>query len=625
MKVRAQLLRAWSGSLPAAGRLPKNYLLEVASERTACEICGGPLRCQRSSRRYPLGVMLGEPQVRYVEKKCVLCGKVHRDETYDQLVPRQGNYAFDLIVEVGLARFRQHRQNGEIQAELDSRYGLRPPSSTINELAHTFLDCLGATHQARIPQLRKRLEEDGGYVLHVDGTCEPGTDTVFNAVAGNRGWTLAGAKMSGEDVKQIAGLLRHCAESFGKPLALVRDLSPQIEAAKKEALPDVLDLVCQYHFLENVGNKLYEKPHAKLTAALRRLKVQSSLCSLRKDLVRYSKPTGCLSAKQVEQGIQSPQCLADLGLLKAKRMVTYFLLRWLEDYGEDLQGEYFPFDLPSLAFYRRGLQAYDWLVKLTTAPDFPQGELSTLGTITRHLARLREDAEVVAVAERLKKAETLFEELRGLLRLTSDPHGPVLHRRIPADAAAIAVEREKSFHAWKDQLCQRLASECDADKAGDLRTVLRYLEKYHSKLVGHVIPRAGRPEPFVVERTNNISEHRFGTTKQGLRRKIGTKKLIRQIQAMRPEELLIANLDDPDYLEILCEGNLENLAILFAQNSKAAQTIRRERRKKTSNHPIPIRKKILRDEEILPRLQQAIEMVIAIIHRNRMQHEPKMR
>ena len=119
---------------------------------------------------------------------------------------------------------------------MQARWGLLLPSSTINELAHTFLDYLAATHQARAPQLRKRLEEDGGYVLHVDGTCEPGTDTVFNAVAGNRGWTLAGAKMSGEDVKQIAGLLRRCVESFGTPLALVRDLSPQIEAAGKEAI-----------------------------------------------------------------------------------------------------------------------------------------------------------------------------------------------------------------------------------------------------------------------------------------------------------------------------------------------------------------------------------------------------
>ena len=226
------MLHAWSGPLPAAGRLPKHYLLEVASPRSACELCGGRLRRQRSSTHYPRGIMLGQPRVRCVHKQCVRCGEVDHPEAYRQLVPPQGNYAFDLIVEVGLARFRQHRQNGEVQRQLRTRWELWLPCSTINELAHTFLDCLAATHQAHAPELRRRLADDGGYALHVDGTCEPGTDTVFGAVAGNCGWTLAGAKMSGEDVQQIAGLLRHCVESFGMPLALVRDMSPQIEAAR---------------------------------------------------------------------------------------------------------------------------------------------------------------------------------------------------------------------------------------------------------------------------------------------------------------------------------------------------------------------------------------------------------
>ena len=245
------------GAAAAGGPIAQGTIFwKWPASDTVCEVCGGPLRRQRSSTRYPLGVMLGEPRVRYVEKKCVRCGKVYRPETYHQLVPPQGNYAFDLIVAVGLARFRQHRQNGEIQAELHSPLRtLRCPPPRSTSWPTPSWTALAATHQARAPQLRKRLEEDGGYVLHVDGTCEPGTDTVFNAVAGNRGWTLAGAKMSGEDVKQIAGLLRRCVESFGTPLALVRDLSPQIEAAGKEALPGVLDLICHYHFLENVGRQ----------------------------------------------------------------------------------------------------------------------------------------------------------------------------------------------------------------------------------------------------------------------------------------------------------------------------------------------------------------------------------
>ncbi len=84
---------------------------------------------------------------------------------------------------------------------------------------------------------------------------------------------------------------------------------------------------------------------------------------------------------------------------------------------------------------------------------------------------------------------------------------------------------------------------------------------------------------------------------------------------MRPEELLVANLNDPDYLLIVCGGNLENLPALFAENCKAAHAIRTERRKKTSNHPIPIRKKVLRDPQILACLKRAVDMVIEITGR----------
>jgi hypothetical protein len=613
LKARVQLLQTWAGPLPAAGCLPRHYRLEVASTRTVCDVCEGRLHRQRTSLHYPVGILLGQPRVHYVEKQCVHCGKVYRPEDYHELVPSHGKYALDLMVEVGMARFRDHRQNEEIQRQLDTRWSLEVPPSTINGLAHTFLDCLAATHWARAPQLRKRLEEDGGYVLHGDGTCEAGTDTVFNAVAGNRGWTLAGAKMAGEEAKPIAALFCRCVEFFGMPLALVRDLSPQIEAAGKEALGDTPDLVCHYHFLDNVGTKLCEKPHARLTAALRRLKIQPALRSLRKDLVRYGKQKAALSAAQIDEFLQSPRLLNDVDLVRARRMVTYAVLRWLEDYGADLQGEYFPFDLPSLAFYRRGCQLYDALVHLTRAVDFPRQALPTLATVARHLAPLREEAELAAAAERLEKAEALFLELRNVLRLTSDPRGRVLHRRLRAVAPAVAEEMVKCLDAWRERWGQRLAAERDADKIADLRVVLEYLEKYRNNLVGHVIPRPGRAEPFVAERTNNISEHRFATTKQGLRRKVGTKKLARSIQAMRPEELLVANLDDPEYLQILCGGKLENLAAVFAENWKAAQAIRAERRKQTTNHPIPIRKKTLRDQAIFPRLVRAVGQLIEMV------------
>lgn len=591
-------------------RLPSHYLLEVASWRTVCDTCQVPLRRQRTSNHYPIGLSLGQPRVRLVQKQCPVCRRIYRAEAYPELVPPHGNHAFDLIVEVGLTSFLRHRQNREIQQELDACWGLRLSCSTISELAQSFLDYLAATHQAHMPKLREWLQKDGGYALHVDGTCEAGTEIVFNAVAGNRGWTLAGCKMPTEDTTQIQGLLRRCVEWFGQPLALVRDLSAQIEAAHQQVMPDIPDLICHYHFLENVGTKLCEKHHTKLIACLRRLKIRPALCSLRRDLVRYTKQKGSLTPAQIEQLLTAPEQATNLDTAQKRRALAYLILCWLEDYGADLQGEYFPFDLPSLALYRRYRTVHGWLVQTMAAIDSPNQASSTLETILHRLATVVEDWELVTTAERLEKAATLFNELRDVLRLSSDGHHPLLHQRSVADGPVQARQREEHLQQWINQLNQRRASKSDADRATDFAIVLDYLQKYYRKLVGHVIVLNDRPQPFVVQRTNNLSEHRFGRTKQRLRRKLGTKNLARYVQAMRPEEFLVDNLQDPDYLQIVCGGSLENLASSFAQNWQAGQRIRSLRRAKTSNHPIPVKRKSLREDCFLSKLKRAVAAVI---------------
>jgi hypothetical protein len=574
-----------------------------------CDTCQVSLLRRRTSTHYPIGILLGQPRVRLVEKQCPGCHRIYRPEAYPELVPPYGNYAFDLIVQVGLARFLRHRQNYEIQQELDSQWGLWLSCSTIGELAQSFLDYLAATHQAHIRELRECLRNDGGYALHVDGTCEAGSEIVFNAVAGNRGWTLAGCKMATEDTHQIQGLLRRCVEWFGPPLALVRDLSAQIEAAHQQVMPDIPDLVCHYHFLENVGTRLCEKHHAKLFAGLRRLKIGPALRSLRHNLVRHAKEKGSLTPAQIEQVLKTPDKATNVDLVQKRRCLAYLFLAWLEDYGSDLQGEYFPFDLPSLALYRRYHTVHNWLEQTMARTDAPTPAFPTLETIRHHLAPVVEDKEVVAAAQRLEKAATVFDELRHVLRLDNDGHHPLLHQRPVADGSVKARKREEHLQEWTERLYQRRASESDADRTADLTIVLDYLRKYQGKLTGHVIALPDRSTPFIVQRTNNLSEHCFGRTKQGLRRKLGTKNLARYVQAMRPEELLVANLQDPDYLQIICGGSLENLASSFAQNWQAGQTIRLQRRGRMSSHPIPVSKRILRERGFLSNLQQAVAAV----------------
>ena len=610
MKLRFQLLEGLPGPLPLTCQLPEGYSFEIASGRQACQDCSGLLPRVRTSTHRPVGLMLGRPQVRLIHQQCTDCGQADSLEVYYQEVPPRGNYAYDLIVEVGLSRLRDHRQDGEILSQLQARWGLWLPASSIGLLADSFLDGLAAIHQAHAPALRRQLDEDGGYAMHVDGTCEAETDVLFTAIAEPRGWMLEAAKMTSENTVEISKLMGRCVERFGSPLAVVRDLSSNIAKAKREAIPDARDLICHYHFLENVGNKLCEKPHAKLTTALRRLKICPALKSIRNDLVRWSRKGERLSTQQIEHLLSHPDEIMDLDTVALRRFLAYLALRWLDDYKADLQGEYFPFDLPQLAFYRRGLQLGEMLSELVALPEFPERELSTLNTIAGHLRSLRDDVEVVAAAARLEKAAAMFEELRQVLRLSSHPGQGLLRGRAPPEGPKVAEKMQKRLDDWRDRLRKRHDRERDEQKRADQSTVLQYLEKYEKQLVGHVIELEGDRKPLVVRRTNNPVEHRFGSTKQGIRRKVGVKKLTRQIQAMRPEAFLVWNLANREYLNLVLDGSLTNLPSAIAKHWDVAQAIRNERMQRTTEHPMPTTKQQLRRPQLLDNVKQIIAKIV---------------
>jgi hypothetical protein len=105
---------------------------------------------------------------------------------------------------------------------------------------------------------------------------------------------------------------------------------------------------------------------------------------------------------------------------------------------------------------------------------------------------------------------------------------------------------EKNLEQRRDRLSKRILRERNEDKCDDAQTVLKYLEKYQQQLVGHVLVLEGRKEPFVVERTNNLLEHRFGATKQAIRRK----RVCQDIWALgNPSNLLSSLLiDQVDHL-----------------------------------------------------------------------------
>ena len=605
LRLRADLIRQVHTPLPDYCCLPQNYVLNVSADQF-CDHCDNrKLRRQRTVKRYPVGILLGQPVLKHQIKKCPICKREYRYEKINALVPRHSNYAYDIIVEVGLQRFQRHRQNNEIKKHIQNSYGLALPESTINDLANRFLDYLAAVHYANAAVIRQMLADNGGYVAHFDGTCEVGTDILFTAIDEISGIVLLTCRIPTENVNDLKQFFDQCKTLYGVPLATMRDLSQNIDIARGEVFGDVLDLICQYHFLENVGKALFKETHQQLTLLLRKLKIRSGLKSLRNGLVRRSKNVPPIQEKQFNEILNNPDKALQFDHVMILKYLTYFIFRWLDDYCCELKGEYFPFDQPSLVFYGRCVEVYDLLNKLLATASFKGREKNTLVSIARVLEPVRNHQNLINTAKDLQKQVAIFKELRDILRFRRADGKPILRQRPPHSSIEAARQIEQRLNEFRQQLQTRSTSK-DAVIVKSSQIIIDYLEKYSDKLVGHLIILPTTKQVILLDRTNNIPEHRFGKTKAGWRRKLGIKKLTRQVQAARHEEFLVANLDCQDYINSVYGGSLDNMADYFARYCNESLQIRKLRNTKEAKNTMPISKKSLRQPGMLLGAVQAI-------------------
>lgn len=607
LKIRTDLIDQVGSPLPVVCLLPDNYSLEVATVRCFCGDCGDvKLRRQRTIEQHPVGISIGRPLLHKLIKKCPECGREYSDERFNEFVPPNDNYCYDVIVEVGLGRFRHNRQNREIQKDILDRYGLFLSRSTIGDLAHRFLDYLAAVHHWKTGSICQMLDEQGGYVAHMDGTCEAGTDILFTVIDEISGVVLSTDRMATENVDDLEKLFDKCRDSFGLPLTTMRDLSMNIAAARDKAFGDVPDLICQYHFLENVGKALFKETYQELTKRLRKLKIQAKLKSLRAGLVKRNKKALPISEKDIEKFLKAPQKCLYLDNSQLRKHLTYFVLRWLNDYFSELKGEYFPFDQSTLVFYRRCVKVYDLLDEvLKNSVSFKGREKQTLASIFRALEPVKTDEPLVDIALRLEKAVTLFEDLRGVLKFDRSDGKPILRHCPPSSSKKQVLQTEKRLERFSYKL-QTTINGNDPYMAKCSKILINYLEKYQDKLVGHLLTLPEKSQTILLDRTNNISEHSFGNTKKGWRRKLGTKKLIRQLQSARHEEFLVANLENQNYLDAVYGGSIKNMLGNFAKCYKEALKIRKLRLTTEEKHTMPVRKKSLRQDGILLNVFHAI-------------------
>lgn len=507
------------------------------------------------------------------------------------LVPKGGQYAFDLLAQVGLQSWLANQTLAQLQASLrEHTPSLDIPQSSLYELSRHFLFFFGALHTQAIPTLREYFHQRGPCLWLIDGTLEPGTAEFFGVQEVPERILLACAKIPTENAVDVAACLRQTAQAFGPPDGLCRDLSHVLQAACQQALPGVPQHVCHSHLARDVGQDLYQAPQAALSRRLTALRLStqwaSQRCSQSEALRQQLQAHGTYSL--LSQWLQG-QPLPALWQQTWGRELLLALHVWIQDYAHDGQRQGFPFDPHLLYFHRRLLRVQQALAGLWQRPSFVRQAPPALANFYQSLQQYRDDPEIQAAAAHYEKAYAIFQSLRQALRLSTTEANP-LHA-----AYALAASEEPALVQALQQLREQAQRHSQANPDAQTRhlyhIVAQHLETYGPFLEG-----------VAGERTTNAIESRWNRSKRHRRQTHGRKKLTRDFVALPAEWMLVPNLEIPRYVELVLGGKLENLADKLAQAAPTAGSYSQWQACQRTQHWGRVPKRLLRQPNFLDQL-----------------------
>lgn len=544
--------------------------VSVREEPSCCPVCGTERwLVQKTIPRHGKTLACGEFQARETVQVCATGCRyesgalvTHRAVSLiEQLLPNS-EAGYDVMVFVGLERFLRQRQREEIQAALLDQ-GIRISTGEVSKLSGKFARYVARLHRARARELKAALEADGGWPLHVDATGEAGRGTMLVVIAGWRKWVLGSWKISTERADLILPCLRETVRHFGPPCAAMRDLgkamTPALDELVSELKLKIPVLACHQHFLADVGKDLLEPAHAELRALFRRTKVRPKLRALVRDLGREL-GTDIEDAREAVlrwQSLVETDHRLDPG--RDGLATVRALAQWTLDFKAEATGLDFPFDRPYLDLYDRSMTALQATDAFLRTP--PEDKV-----VTRALKRLHRYLEPGAcevpfrqVAQRLRRRATLFDELRGVLRMVATlPEDQTVH-----DLELMREQLDELVASLKKRRPSRGPAR-DIREAIDL--ILEHIETHGETLWGHAIrlPESAGGGIRLVSRTNYLSEIFFRELKHDERRRSGRKNLGQDLEHLPAEAALVRNLEHDDYVTTVC-GSLDGLTVAFAE------------------------------------------------------------
>ena len=500
---------------------------------------------------------IGTFTVRETVLYCPKCKHTYGSEQLQKLKPSGGMFGYDVMVYVGRTMFLRFRNVKEIKQELVEKH-VAISKREISYLAQKFIVYLALAHRESGEKLNQLMNQNGGYILHLDATCEGESPHLMSGLDGITEIVLENVHLSSEKAGKIIPFLRKIKELYGDPLASVHDMGRGVSNAVEEVFPNIADLICHYHFLADAGKDLFGEENDKIRKRLRKHGIQGKLRKRVREFEKIASENPGLIESLVqslkEKNLRKPM----LNLMPVG--AAYTVVQWALDGKKQGNGYGFPFDRPYLTFYERLKVAHSMLMQFNSVKlSNDKRDNRPYVKVIRDLYETMQDKVLRTTANQMQEKIAVFDKLRDAMRIALPEGKCGLNDRGDKEDMRTIEKRVGEFCEW-------LSTDKVLSIKKEYKKMIAQIKKYWEKLFSDPII-VDTPKGKIAiqpQRTNNILEQLFRQIKRTYRRIGGVKSLGKRMQTILANTPYVKNLDNPEYMKIILDGK-ETLKERFAE------------------------------------------------------------
>ena len=510
------------------------------------------------------------------------------------LVPEYSNFSYDVIEFIGRKLFTNHLTENDVLQALKER-NVKISPSEIAFLGKKYILYLAQAHKEKESAIKGLIQRNGGYIIHLDGTCDGASPHFFCAFEELLKLMLLSRKIPSEAADAIVPILEELKACYGTPLGIVCDMSKAILAAIKRVFPGIPVFICHFHYLRDLGKDLLKNDYDVLLSTMREHNVKSTLSKLARELRILIRNYSSLS-HYLEPGINNifSQKLPE-------EILAHLLVEWIQDYSKDSAGYGYPFDRSHLAQVTRMEEAYEYLKKLTLKPE------NCLTRIKDFLEKILTPDFQECIIKVKKKAEH-FDEIRAIMRIATPEGKDGLNDDGDGEVDQPAMEKELESFVDKEEIKNAAIRDLG------YRKMLEQIAKYKDRLFSNGIEVkgvSGERKYIQPERTNNCCERFFRDEKRGIRKRIGNKSMSRIFKTMIAETPYVKNLGNHEYLKVILNDKA-TLAERFAEIDGREVRKAMQRHYENQDSLKPRVKKILESDNLLQNIVESYLSLTAL-------------